>query len=324
MNLNDKASQAQYVDDCLKMVKNINSLNQRTMHDNLLDAVNKQLRLAGVPEVTGSQDAGSQANAVFDFQNWRITFGAPLMVDGSLQALQLGVNTVYHEARHCEQWFRMAQGVAAGKLNKDIRNLIDPSSAANIAAALWIPERIAQVAMNNTDYAGNSDREVKAWWNSVYAASGGIRGKKLAHINARYDAYRNLPEEVDAWRLGDTVEEVFVEKCPKTGCPTYAYWKSSTSLKWRSRSSELKAIDSALESYDKSKSASDRAKLKKAFDKWYTLKEAKGGSKRAKGADNSVFQLKAYLDQFNDQGTQGVNTFGGDKSELLAAIAKRK
>jgi hypothetical protein len=39
---------------------------------------------------------------VFDFRYWRITFGAPLMVAPSMKSLRLGVNTVYHEARHCE------------------------------------------------------------------------------------------------------------------------------------------------------------------------------------------------------------------------------
>lgn len=315
---------SQYVSECLTIVSNINSLSSGAMQTTLVDAVNHRLLAAGVPVVTKHENATSQANAEFDFQNWRITFGAPLMVPGSLDALRLGVNTVYHEARHCEQWFRMAQGLAAGKFNKNVQNRIDVSSAANIAAGMWIPQEIAQKAKANTDYSGNSDREVNAWWDSIYAASGGIRGKKLGHINERYNAYRNLPEEVDAWYLGDAVEAEFDSKCPKTGCPSYAYWKKKTSLSFSWRSSALKEVDKALDAYNKSKSAPNRSILKAKFDKWYDLKEQQGGSARAKGLDNPVLQLKAFLDQYNDEGAQGKKLFHGDQSELLAALAKRK
>lgn len=327
MNLRSPASRTQYVEECLTLVANINSASMGAMHSTLIDAVNQRLRAAGVPEVTSATNAASQSNAEFDFQTWRITFGAPLMVPGSLQALTLGVNTVYHEARHCEQWFRMAQGVAAGKFNKQVQFRIDGSSAASIAGGMWIPQNIAQLAMNNSDLGGNTDRDVLGWWNSVYAESGGIRGRKLGHIQQRYDAYRNLPEEVDAWFLGDSVEEEFKKSCPKLGCPSYAFWKSETKWSFHSRSSELKAVDKALEDYEKSKSADDRGKLKKAFDPWYNSKLAKGGSKRATGPDNVIEQLKTFLDQFNDEGAeaQGVKLFGGKQNnELLAAIAKRK
>jgi hypothetical protein len=324
MNLKDPASRAQYVSECLGMVNNVNNLDQLGVQTGLIKAVNRQLKLAGVPKVISAQDSNSQANAVFDFQNWRITFGAPMMATGSLETLKLGVNTVYHEARHCEQWFRMAQGVAAGKLNKSIQQRITSLDAASIAGAMWIPQAVAQTAIADTDYGGNPDRDVKAWWDSVYASSGGIRGKKLAHINARYDAYRNLPEEVDAWYLGDTVESDFIVQCPKLGCPSYDYWKKKTSIWYLSRSKALKDVDGALKAYDKSKSADDRKDLKSAFDKWYALKEQKGGSVRAQGVDNPVDQLKDFLDQYNDQGTQGVNILGGKNTELLAALAKRK
>lgn len=324
MNLRDPANCSQYVAECQLMVGTINSLDQRAMQSGLIKAVNRQLKLAGVPKVTSAENSGSQANAEFDFQNWRITFGAPMMVPGSLEALKLGVNTVYHEARHCEQWFRMAQGVAAGKLNKNIQNRITTLDAPTIAGAMWIPQSVAQAAVANTDYGGNSDKDVLAWWDSVYARSGSIRGKKLGHINTRYDAYRNLPEEVDAWYLGDFVESEFIIQCPKLGCPSYAYWKKKTSIWYYGRSKALKNVDVAFKAYDKSKSIADRKDLKTAFNTWYKLKENKGGSARAQGVDNPVDQLKVFLDQYNDQGAQGVKLFGGDDKELLGALAKRK
>lgn len=323
MTLKNEANLAQYVSDCLILVDNIDSLDQRGMQNTLTKAVNKQLKAAGVPKVTTGEDINSQSNAEFDFTTWKITFGAPLMVAGSLTALRLGVNTVYHEARHCEQWYRMAQGVAAGKLNKNVQNRIDHKSAADIAAKLWIPLNIAQAAMSNTDYGGNTDREVLAWWDSVYAKSGGIRNRKLGHIQERYDAYRNLPEEIDAWHLGDSAEEDFAARCPKLGCPTYAYWKKQTAVWYLPRSTELKSVDTALKAYDLSKSAKDRSTLKQNFDTWYGPKLLKGGTARAIGNNNAVTQLKSFVDQFNDQGTQGVQVMA-QNNELLEALKKRK
>jgi hypothetical protein len=302
MSLKKASSQSQYISDCLQIVKNVNSMDTGALQNVLIQAVNKQLVLAGVPEVTKHTDGTSGANAVFDFQNWRITFGAPLMVPSSMATLILGVNTVYHEARHCEQWFRMAQGVAAGKLNKEVRQRIDNTDPTDIAGKLWIPVNIIQTAILNTDYGSNTDQEVEKWWNSIYASSGGIRGRKLAHINERYDAYRHLPEEVDAWALGDGVEEQFIQSCPKLGCPKYKNWKSETYWFAHRRSSELKAVDKALEKYEKSKSLNDRKDLKVKFDAWYKLKEDKGGSKRVSGTDNVVEQLKTFLDQYNASG----------------------
>lgn len=324
MNLRDRACQAQYVSECLGIVNNIDGMDQAAVQATLIKAVNRQLKLCGVPKVTQEEDPSSQSNAEFNYQTWAITFGAPLMVPGSLNALRLGVNTVYHEARHCEQWFRMAQGVAAGKLNKNVENRIDRTKVADIAAKLWIPLNIAQAAMAATDYGGNSDSEVRGWWDSVYAASGGIRGRKLGHIDTRYDAYRGLPEEIDAWNLGDTVGEDFAGQCPKLGCPTYAYWKKSTAVWYLSRSSDLKALDASLNAYDKSKSASNRAQLKVDFDIWYAPKLLKGSTARAIGNNNAVTQLEIFLAQYNNEGAQGVKQFMGDNSELMAALAKRR
>lgn len=308
MSLKKESSQAQYINECIAVVNKIDKLSTAEMQNVLINAVNKQLRMAGVPEVTSSEDISSDSNAVFDFQKWEIVFGSPLIGSSTLTSFRLGVNTVYHEARHCEQWYCMIQGVAAGILNKEVRHRIDSSDAGAIAAGLWVPQNIVARAMQNSNYQPNSDKEVLAWWNSVYASQGGIRGRKLAHINERYDAYRHLPEEVDAWALGDGVEEKFAAQCPKTGCPTYKHWKKETYLFWYRRSPNLVSIDKALEAYEKSKSSDDRSKLKKAFDLWYKIKTDSGGTKRAKGSNDAVSQLKSFLDKYGSGGIpmQGV------------------
>jgi hypothetical protein len=51
MSLKTESSQAQYVADCLLMVKNIHRTSLTAMQAGLVEAVNGQLELAGVPKV---------------------------------------------------------------------------------------------------------------------------------------------------------------------------------------------------------------------------------------------------------------------------------
>ncbi len=51
---------------------------------------------------------------------------------------------------------------------------------------------------------------------------------------------------------------------------TYTQWKSLTARSKHWRSSDLKGVDKALESYEKEKNAKNLSTLKSAFQKWYT------------------------------------------------------
>src|SRR5579884_4270112 len=137
-------------------------------------------------------------------------------------------DTVYHEARHCQQWFMMAR-FRAGQ----------GQSAQAIASELGIPANIASAAAANPLKHGSTEAlEAKGWYESVYGSGSSHREKvltgldkkgeelhkaeeaakknptkenqaKLKKIQAEYDAlykqYRDLPEEADAWRVGGQV-----------------------------------------------------------------------------------------------------------------------
>jgi hypothetical protein len=195
--------------------------------DALVVLVNKKLVAAGVPPVTAAFDENPSNAGSFDFSTWQMKIGRKRL-DGktiSVEDAKDTADTVWHEARHTEQWFRMAQlragqGLKAPALVKEL----------GIPAAEAAKARAAPIT-------GKSPLAVIAqgWWDSVYGAGGAHRGAVLDEIDAaskaldkarakfganktaqnkaalvkakaRFDkafaAYQNLPEENDAWATG--------------------------------------------------------------------------------------------------------------------------
>ncbi len=195
--------------------------------DRLVALVNERLAAAGVPVVTPAFDANTNNDGSFDFPTWRMLIGRGRLGGDtiSLHDAKEIADTVYHEARHTEQWYRMAQLRAAQGL-----------SAAAITTELGIPARIATLAKADPLVRGSMLAVIaQGWWDSVYGAGAERRDAVLTEVDradtalkqarqratanptaanqaaleraqARFDrafaAYRNLPEENDAWATG--------------------------------------------------------------------------------------------------------------------------
>ena len=157
---------------------------------------NDQLRQAGVPAVTFTVQ-NMTALGEFDFGTWSMTLGqAALAVANPTQAqLDDIANTVYHEARHAEQWFNMAQ-LRAGQ----------GRTAAEIAAEMFIPAHIAAAAVADPIAPGSAKALIaQNWYDGIYGAGRANRNRVLnSGTNAEY---RALPEEHDAWRVGDELDD---------------------------------------------------------------------------------------------------------------------
>jgi len=193
----------------------------------LVELVNVPLVAHGVPPITEAFDPNPNNAGSFDFATWRMLVGKTPLSAASLDtaAAKDLTDTIYHESRHTEQWYRMAQLRAGQGL-----------SAGGIAAELGIPGNIARLAKKDP-LAGTSMQGLIAqgWWDSVYGAGAAHREATLAELDragtaldkararfkknstpenkaalekakARHDkvfvAYRNLPEENDAWATG--------------------------------------------------------------------------------------------------------------------------
>nr|WP_319493675.1 hypothetical protein [uncultured Desulfobacter sp.] len=174
------------------------------------------LDICQVPRPTLQLNANlGGASGLFDFPTWTLKidpngFGqvAPPDRDGFLTLVTL----IYHEARHCEQWFHMARYAAVGH----------QMTAQKLAASQFIPQNIATTALSRK--MGLSDPMLaltKGWYESVYGSQSGFRGINLQGLMLRrtgaaqdMNAFRNgfhsrykgnLPEEVDAWAIQDLV-----------------------------------------------------------------------------------------------------------------------
>ncbi len=160
----------------------------------MVDLINRQLKASGVPECNVKVDDLGADSGQFDFAPWTILVGNQFLSKEKLTRREVDdfANTVIHEARHAEQWFNMAQLLAGrGKTPREI------------ADELGIPLRIAKAAHDNpikgTDVKSNV---AKNWYESVYGSGSDHREHTLGDAGT-YEDYRNLPEESDAWRVGD-------------------------------------------------------------------------------------------------------------------------
>jgi hypothetical protein len=195
--------------------------------DKLVELVNERLTAAGVPAVTTEFDANENNAGSFNFPTWTMRIGRRRLGAESISEADARdtADTVYHEARHTEQWFRMAQLRASQGLSADA-----------IATELGIQPRIATAAAAAPLTPGSMQALIaQGWWDSVYGSGGDQRNAVLREVNAaatarsqaeaahtanptaatqaaldranaRFDrafaAYQNLPEENDAWATG--------------------------------------------------------------------------------------------------------------------------
>ncbi len=195
----------EYVDDTYGVVYSSMSADDRA--EALMNAANEQLSVAGVPPLKfpPDWDATGTTWATFRFRKWTLNLNRgnfdPTAFDLLSPDDQNDVaSTVYHEARHAEQWFRMARERAGlGATQADLEALGHPSDIA--LAALADPIR----------QCDRSQYESEEWYESVYGAGATHRDNTLSP-GAPYDDYRALPEERDAWGVGSEVEREFDER----------------------------------------------------------------------------------------------------------------
>ena len=109
------------------------------------------------------------------------------------------ISSVYHEARHAEQWFRMArERIGLG------------ATVEQTATQMGIPSWVVDwAALDPITQCDASQYESEQWYQSVYGEGRAHRENVLSDTTANYDAYRALPEEADAWKTGDAVTQEY-------------------------------------------------------------------------------------------------------------------
>lgn len=197
----------------------------------IIEKVNTSLSASGVHEVTVSFVDTGGAEAEFDFTTWSVSIGrdkfeSDVISDEEMANLS---NTIYHEARHAEQWYRIAQ-LLAGK----------GKTAAQIATETFIETGAVAAAVTDPIQPGTMEAVIaQGWYDSIYGRDSAHRERVLTELAAAGNAleaandavaadpseanvaaqtrararfrtahadYKNLPEEADAHRVADELE----------------------------------------------------------------------------------------------------------------------
>lgn len=179
----------------------------------LIAAVTHVHTACAVPTVTPDVRALAIGyNGFFDFATWSIQLAEDLFDfafgAGNRQQLIDVAETVYHEARHCEQWFHMARFYALGKTATDIRTQLGIGRQS-------VCDEAKRRQMTADDKMMDLTRE---WFRSVYGDSSReitLRALGLNrvqntpratnmdefHTNIHQAYSGDLPEERDAWAI---------------------------------------------------------------------------------------------------------------------------
>ncbi|NUO83917.1 PAAR domain-containing protein [candidate division KSB1 bacterium] len=195
-----KANGAAFCRRFKALMKNWNSLTPAERQQKLQELINRPLKKSGLPPVSvNSATLSANTYGQFDFQSWSLEINKTFL-NGPLNAADSKelANTVYHEARHAEQWYAIAQRQAAAK----------PAPTANQMSRSMsnLPVSVAQQALKNP-LPADSPRGVfgDTMHRSIYGSRATYRSEVLNNISTRYNEYKTLPEESDAWDVESAV-----------------------------------------------------------------------------------------------------------------------
>jgi hypothetical protein len=249
-------------------------LSPRERLTELVGLLNEELTKLGAPPLTPLQlmNPGTRRGQLA-FAQWEIAVSENLLKDAKITEAAFAdlVNTVTHEFRHGEQWFRMAQLEA-----------MSGASAAEIAKKLGIPSQVAEAAIEVQNgfrkgvpiVAGSAvEAEARIWYESVY---GGGKG-------ARRAAYKELRES--AAKVTKATEELeAAKKANPKGHPDIAAaetrWKQAKADRVKSRQPYL-ALAEEVDARAAGEAAG--ASMRERFDLLKRIKAARAAEREAFG-----------------------------------------
>ena len=212
------------------------SLSQGAREHVIADTLNTSLRAGGVPEVRIESDSLGTTDGEFELETWTVVLNESIVSKDTIDSAALAAltNTVFHEARHAEQWYMVARHLSEiGVPTWPIGIRSDIVHAAVAEHAPLTPDQKATAERFTESLVGQGARHrddvlvgLKTHKVAVRAARDARdkiaddrnvpRAEKDAmselYTQARdaqdrnYQAYRSLPEEADAWQAGDSAE----------------------------------------------------------------------------------------------------------------------
>ena len=192
--LNSQLSVDAFVGAVEELKPKWNDLDPQSRGATLISMANEQLANAGVVPVLGTLAASVTGRVAGKFHNqtWQIWLNKALFSKakfGTNDAPHMAA-TVYHEARHAEQYFRMAQ-LMAGQQG------MTPET---IAATLSVPESVATVAMQSKILPDTPEAKFAQKMFDDRAGKGSAQNAKvLEHVETEMrDVYLPLLQRYEA------------------------------------------------------------------------------------------------------------------------------
>lgn len=190
--------------------KQWNTLSDDGRATKLMKYANAELEKAHAPKVKYTLDATSKpTGGSFDFTTWSLPIGTQGFANMDDAMLAEVADTVYHECRHAEQWFRIARFKAGEK---------PAPTASELATSLGIPTEIAETALKSPlraqtktqkffhtkEYNERQDKklsEASSWYEGIYGTGAQNREDVYQDLSNRKSDYLALVEEADAWAV---------------------------------------------------------------------------------------------------------------------------
>ncbi len=174
---------------------------------------------------------GGGLNGQFDFNSWSLKINASMAVGRIGQTAnqrkeviaKLG-DVVTHEARHCEQWWRMIRLVVADTRTRGVM----PSAQVLGGKFPGVPAMILTQAITAPPMTPPERQETVPWYESVYGSGSSFRdvnvygrnlrptGGRFAEVGQQFQTsefaryQRGLAEEEDAHQTGREIQRLYL------------------------------------------------------------------------------------------------------------------
>ncbi len=220
--LSDEDVQDGYVAKCLSILEawpnNYSTQDRLVLFRKAIRSVEMRVPM---PSIIANEKYASMDMGAFHKETWSMDVSQLLLAvevheDNFKKQFILLCASIYHEMRHAEQFYRILQGAAAGYFTipkKNILDVYDPQSFKHLAEGFKVPMHIARDAFFSKGAYPRKlhDSVVRGCYRSIYTFQAKDRTDTInavfQHVAGAYEKYRNLPEEVDAFRQGDCITQ---------------------------------------------------------------------------------------------------------------------
>lgn len=217
--LNTPAHEKQFAEGFKKLQKAWPHLTSAQRRQQIEDLANAQLHKGGVPRVGMVPKVMPTDYGQLDFTTWNLDINKKLLDGNALpdaQAKELA-NTVYHESRHAEQWYLIAQQKAADLGGAAGQTPVQKALA--IKNAMGIPAGVAADAQQHPLGAHDGRKPCAQVLNdSIYGAHAAHRNQTLADQDKKILAddqarahFENVNAAYDKLRLNPHADPVAVQ-----------------------------------------------------------------------------------------------------------------